>query len=515
MPVITVPAGVTSRPHSVPAGSIVKVSPAAGASAIVEYTNSSASSVANGVAAWSPWPKGPVSAETSDRVNNPVNLRVTAVGGAVTLDTENTPSADKLTPFRADWGGYAPLGPILAKSSTSTLGDSISAYGVQAMPLNITGGTSGGIYSNSIIGWCNELMAAGGGVGFDVIACYAVGGKTLTEIYNEQVPLAVADGQDCAWMHGGVNSLNLTYENTTVAQTLARYRQIISALCAVKKLVVIDSINPVLQTGATNARQRAFQFPMVNAGIAKICAEFPNAIFNDTYSAMVDPASALLNPLTGFLRTDDGIHNQSLGGRAAGYASFKNIAPRVKLTKYKTPGPNILPPLVGTGGTVTPGAGTITGTPPPGWNVTIASGSSAVTITSQAPDMTILSIANAGATASTIYLQVAASFHAQLAALDTVQADFSYQCSGNVGLNRIAGTARFNGGTSIVAMGQDSINEPAINYPQVAGGGTRQTPPFTLPTTPSQAEYIIGINVAATTGAATVAIFDPKYNKLI
>jgi hypothetical protein len=153
MAVITVPAGVTSRPHFVAAGSIVKVSPAAGASAVVEYTSASPVAIANGVATWSAWPKGAASVETSDHAHNPLSVRVTAVGGVVTLDTEGAPTADKLAPFRPDWGR-----PLSLSSDGSGLTGptgqlvTLGAKGVGNRVGNIAGGQRSPGNSNYVSG---------------------------------------------------------------------------------------------------------------------------------------------------------------------------------------------------------------------------------------------------------------------------------------------------------------------------------------------------------------------------
>lgn len=104
MLIATIPAGVTSRPHFAAAGSLVKVSPSVGASAIVEYTTGSLSAIMNGAVTWAPWTKGSASVETSDYVGNPVYVRVTAVANSVVLDIETSPSTALLAPFRPDWG---------------------------------------------------------------------------------------------------------------------------------------------------------------------------------------------------------------------------------------------------------------------------------------------------------------------------------------------------------------------------------------------------------------------------
>lgn len=128
MSVVTVPAGVTSRPHFVPAGSIVKVSPAAGASAVVEYTSASPVGIANGVANWAPWPKGPVSAAASDLVFNAASIRVTALGGTVDLDIQVNPGADRLASFRSDWAGAALPADLFRKLRNAMANGGAPAY---------------------------------------------------------------------------------------------------------------------------------------------------------------------------------------------------------------------------------------------------------------------------------------------------------------------------------------------------------------------------------------------------
>lgn len=140
MLISTVPAGVTSRPHFASAGSIVKVSPPAGASAVVEYTSGSLAAISNGAATWAPWSKGTASIETSDYVGNPVYVRVTAVGGAVPLDVETSPSAALLAQFRPDWGlpsgsggGSAAAGVLADVTASFNIG---TAHAGQTVPVN-------------------------------------------------------------------------------------------------------------------------------------------------------------------------------------------------------------------------------------------------------------------------------------------------------------------------------------------------------------------------------------------
>lgn len=138
MPTFNIAASTTSRPHVAPVGSIVKVTPSAGASVNVEYTTGSAASVANGVATWTAWPKGQVSAQTSDLVSNPSYVRITALAGSVMLDIDPTPSAAALAAFRSDWGGTgsgSSAGAAATISGTPSVGSVLTAK----LPTGVTG----------------------------------------------------------------------------------------------------------------------------------------------------------------------------------------------------------------------------------------------------------------------------------------------------------------------------------------------------------------------------------------
>lgn len=117
MPTISVAAGCVSAPLAVPARSIVTVSPAAGATAVLEYTAGSASDVANGVAQWSSWPKGASTSQQQDIINEPAFLRLTATGGSATLTTEEFPTILARENFNSDWGGSKRYPFILAQSA--------------------------------------------------------------------------------------------------------------------------------------------------------------------------------------------------------------------------------------------------------------------------------------------------------------------------------------------------------------------------------------------------------------
>lgn len=114
MPSQIIAASAVSQPLPVGAGSIVKVSPAVGATAVVEYTTADASAVANGVAAWAGWPKGTVGTETADLFNDNGYIRVTAAGGEVAVSVDNSPTIAALSAYKTDWGGSRNAPPFAA-----------------------------------------------------------------------------------------------------------------------------------------------------------------------------------------------------------------------------------------------------------------------------------------------------------------------------------------------------------------------------------------------------------------
>jgi hypothetical protein len=335
---------------------------------------------------------------------------------------------------------------------------------------------------------------------------------------NIQLPLALADGNDVVWMHGGVNDMNslITGGNSTVATILSRVKTLLDALSPAKKAIIWDSIHPVLQSGTTGSAPRAFSFQMVNNLIRQLCETYPNVFFNDTYSVLVDTTSTALNALANTVRSDDGIHFRAYGAQLAGYASAKTIAANLRITKYKTAGANLLAALSGSGGTTTPGGGTISGSVPTGWNVQVASGAASVAVSTKQPDMTTLTMTNAGGADSVVYLQRTnlTGNNGSLPQGAVVQGRFGFQASGITNLRRLGLILRQNNNTTpnlFYGKYEDSSNEPApIVFPSTAFAGVTGTMPWALPATTSQMEFIITAKLAASGGGLTLDIYDPE-----
>jgi lysophospholipase L1-like esterase len=104
MPTVNILAGTVCAPQFVAPGALVSVSPAAGGSALVEYTTADAASIVNGVATWAAWAMGAVTAAAADLCNKAAYVRVTALGGAASLTVDSVPLAGSLAFLQQDWG---------------------------------------------------------------------------------------------------------------------------------------------------------------------------------------------------------------------------------------------------------------------------------------------------------------------------------------------------------------------------------------------------------------------------
>lgn len=83
----------TSKPIPVAAGTIVSVTPSAGATVLVEYSSDSFANIANGTATWSAWTPGLVTAAAQDTLASATTVRITTNGGSTYVDLNDAPSS--------------------------------------------------------------------------------------------------------------------------------------------------------------------------------------------------------------------------------------------------------------------------------------------------------------------------------------------------------------------------------------------------------------------------------------
>lgn len=109
---VLTPVGQVSNPVFIPSGSLVTVTPSAGGTVVVEYTQGSAADIANRTATWAAWPNGTISSATSNVTNEMMWLRITPSTKPALFSWEDQPSFAQYQPFRADWGGFYNAGNV-------------------------------------------------------------------------------------------------------------------------------------------------------------------------------------------------------------------------------------------------------------------------------------------------------------------------------------------------------------------------------------------------------------------
>ena len=115
---VTVQPGFASAPLPVGPFSIVSVSPTS--SAAVVYTEDSLASINNGLATWSAWPSGTVTAYTQNMSNSQMFVRMSANTAAATITiSDPNPLQQEVDPSPWVGGGQSFSGPILVGDGTA------------------------------------------------------------------------------------------------------------------------------------------------------------------------------------------------------------------------------------------------------------------------------------------------------------------------------------------------------------------------------------------------------------
>lgn len=285
-----IPAAQTSQPQFAPVGSLVTVTPGAGASAIVEYTLDGSASVRSGIAAWAPWPRGAVSAAAGDLLNEPAYVRVTAVGGAVDLDIDSAPSRAKIAPYTNDWASLSPQlsvdasGNVLGiaglplnrvKNSIALLGDSITLRNFPAVG-NMYGSDGYFTVANAMMGWPFEIVGVSGNSG--QTSTYILGRVDADILSITPLP------RYCMVLAG----TNDEPSSMSVEQTIANLKQIYTKLQSAGITPIVATLPPRNDAGMTQAKKR--KDVQRNRWIREY-ARVNDVICCDFYRALVNPLS--------------------------------------------------------------------------------------------------------------------------------------------------------------------------------------------------------------------------------
>lgn len=386
---------------------------------------------------------------------------------------------------------------ITAKSTTSLAGDSIFAYGWDSSQPD----------SIFIPQWASSQMP----VGLDVLQNYAVGGTTSTDLITTQLGPMLADGCEIAWIHTGVNDLSATAATAnSVATFLANAQTILTQLCAVKKAVIWDSINPI----TIAANDRALEIPYINEQVARIVRQFPNAIWNDTYDTLLDTASLTGDPVTNYL-FDGAVHQNSWGAKLLGFRTARNLRGRLNVVPGYASTVFTFPDLSGTGGTKTAGGGSITGTVPTSMNVTVSSGTPAITTTSKvstAGQRRFSAAIVAAAAGDLVYIQNTntTSYPAAntgLVAGALIRAFTRIRVQGQTNLNRAGALININGTQfPLVDKYASTIETPTVKHPAEAYVKMIRTRPLALAANLANITIQLQFGFSAA-GGATVDVY--------
>ena len=439
----------------------------------------------------------------------------------VSLDSSN-----KVSGILNPDGTVASVGGVKSVlSSFSMAGDSRLAYGAQAA----AGNPPLGWRSLSSIMWANDYLGIINGTGLDLTVSYAQGGETLySSVFSGRWASFLVASTDIKAVMFGYNDLNPAgtagQGRLTPDQFLANYEPMIASAVGTCKALLIFSSTPVEESVSSAYSNSWYAFRAVDAGLKQLAAKY-GAIFIDQYTPILDTTSTQLSAIDGTIQTDsgDGVHFQTRGAQMIGLSVAMQIAEKLKITKYKTKGANLLPAFSGTGGTKT---GTFTCTTntnlPPDWDIYLATGggaASSVVISQRANGGVRLVFDNtAVASDATFQLRLGATAGAALAAQiangDLVDHSFGYQMFGAVDAN-LGGYLRFNNNSWVSFHGGwASTVEQTLVAPVVGVSGRRSGTPLTVGITPTACDFIIEVFLKASTGVCTLDVWNPEVCKL-
>jgi hypothetical protein len=238
-----------------------------------------------------------------------------------------------------------------------------------------------------------------------------------------------------------------------------------------KKITLLNSTDPVMLKVQRGDRIRLR---------AAVAGTLPNALTLPVWQLRLAELPATL--------FTDGIHMSSKGAYLYGVQTRHNLADRLHVTNRYPALTNLsLPPFSGTGGTPTPGTGTITGTIPAATTLTVNSGNAAVISATSAPNQIHLIIDNtANATPSVVTLQPSSltTLLASIAIGDLVQAYGTITVRSNTNLIRHDLSILRNAGvlaSSMIKAPFELATQP-IQFPAQPWSATLRTLPKTYAT---------------------------------
>ena len=336
MATFSVNAGATTQPIPVGKNTIVTVTPASGASALVQYTTGSDADIKNGVNTWVNWPNGTVTGVSKNIFNENLFVRCTATTGAVTFDVNTAPSQKEIDAINADDGAYATYSldinnniiglvdprnggtlPITGGGThlrVACLGDSITARTTlaAATPPNMANSAVG------FLNWANWLMGAplvysvNLGVSGDVIK--GIAARVVSVPKNVQLVTIMAGTNDVNNMSSVANQATI---DSTYTAAVGFYQSMVTNLVSAGKKVLLCTIIPN-NAFSSSSDSRIQLLDRLNVFIKSLASA--NVLVADTFAAIWDSTQPTLRvATTGYLNAD-GIHPTNAGCQLMGNA---------------------------------------------------------------------------------------------------------------------------------------------------------------------------------------------------
>ena len=297
---------------------------------------------------------------------------------------------------------------------------------------------------------------------------------------------------------------------------------------AAGRIPVQYTVTAVGTTAFPSYAARQHEIPQLNAWIVAFAAKNPWLVVVDEYAATINSLDVTSYKMLAIATYDD-LHKTTAGGSYGGldtWNALKRFAgPRIGRVASNADSrlvsstsdqliPN--PMLVGTAGTKTIGAGTITGTVPDGWTAHNVAGAPAVTLTSVASPSGIgngvrIQITSAGS--CQFYLYPTTTFEGAVVAGEPYYAEVDLDIAAMslvTDLNFRQRLVTAAGTTLIASMGSDDTTYPNTAQP----GMTFRTPDNIMPASTTIVNGVLVIAISAG-GSIDVVFSRPEFRKVV
>jgi lysophospholipase L1-like esterase len=308
---ISVGAGQTSAPFYFAGGATITVNPGSGGSALVEYTTGTDVDIRNGVAIWTPWRYGTVTAQANQPVTKGCWVRVTAYTAQASFVLGDTNDIYKSIATK-QFGER----PREQHSKTNVfLGNSLTALGGPFQTASLAPQPD-----YSWLAWAKTFS----GNRMRHLNNAGISGDTYAKLISRLDQDVWAYNPDYVTVLEGTNSISVSGLATANqdAQTL------VMKLLERGVIVILCTCPPRNAVTSGTVLQRNQDHEAHNDVLRNLALKYPNIWLVDIWAAMVDPTSATMSAKTNYLGSDN-LHPAAKGARAMGQAWANVVNARV------------------------------------------------------------------------------------------------------------------------------------------------------------------------------------------